>query len=109
MFQNTVQPVLSKYQKDNQNVLAKDRCLLYTWDFQLICPFRKLNTCLHIIQVACLIEVTTKTSLTVYCSHKDCLNIWGGLDWQIKSYLTLMMPFFGWSFRSYLIRVVVFV
>ena len=34
---NTVQPVLSKHIRDNQKVLALDRCLLNTGQFILIC------------------------------------------------------------------------
>ena len=39
-------------------------CLLNTGAFQCICLLQEMNTCL--IQVACLIEVATKTGFTVY-------------------------------------------
>ena len=42
----TVKLVLSKLLSDNQNVLAKDRCLLNKGTFQYICLFRETNICL---------------------------------------------------------------
>ena len=53
-LKSTVQPVLSKHLRDNQNVLAYDRCLLNTETFQYICLFQKLNTYLH--NTGCLLN-----------------------------------------------------
>ena len=46
----TVQPVLSKYQRDNKNV----KCLLKAGAFQCSCLFQEMNTCL--LNTGCLLN-----------------------------------------------------
>ena len=55
----TVQPVLSKHLRDNQNVLALYRCIL------VYLPVL-VNDYVCLIQVACLIEMAIKIGFTVY-------------------------------------------
>ena len=50
----TVQPVLSKHLRDNQNLLAYGRFLLNTGTFQCIYLFREVNTCL--LNTDCLLN-----------------------------------------------------
>ena len=53
-IENTVQPVLSKYLRDNKNLLAENRCWLNTGTFQCICLFRELSKCL--LNTDCLLN-----------------------------------------------------
>ena len=46
LFAHLVAHILSKHLRDNQNLLAYDRCLLNTGTFQCLCLFRELNKCL---------------------------------------------------------------
>ena len=65
----TVQPVLSKHLRDNQNLLAKTgACLIQVHFYVFACFGNRIHACLK--QVACSIEVVTKAGLTVFTLRK---------------------------------------
>ena len=49
--ENTVQPVLSKHLRDNQDLLVEDRSLLNNGAFQCICLFREF-----LLNTSCLLD-----------------------------------------------------